>query len=158
MDAVTRLEHDHQHLNRLVDSMREAFQDALRGDRDPAEVLDECEEFLRMVNEELFSHFEREETVLFPWVVELLEDTAPAVAAMETAHDRICGVSSRMEYLLGQGRESALSSFDMLVGLFARFDANYSRHSQDEAAFLKSLGTRLDATQRATLGGLLEQL
>lgn len=158
MDAVQRLEHDHVHLTRIVDSVRQAIQECLRGEREPVDVVEEFEEFLRLVNEELFVHFEREETVLFPWVSEHFPDTSHAIASMESAHDRICGVASRMDYLISQGKPALATNFDSLVALFARFDANFVKHAHEERDFIRSLDDRLTMAQRAQVAGILDDL
>jgi hypothetical protein len=158
MDAVQRLEHDHQHLNRIVESLRNSLQESLRGERDVNEVAEELEEFLRLVNEELFAHFEREESVLFPWVIEHFPDTRDAIASMESAHDRICGAASRLDYLSGQGRAAVAQSFDTAVALFARFDANFIKHATEEHEFIRALDQRLTAEQREQVAQMLDEL
>lgn len=158
MDPLNRLEHDHQHLNRIVESLRLSIAAALRGERDQNDVLDDFDEFIRLVNEELFAHFEREESVLFPWVVEQLPDTQERISSMEVAHDRICGAASRMEYLIAQGRPAADAGFDTLVALFARFDANFLKHADDERAFIDSLTQRLSPEQQTVVAAMLEEI
>jgi len=158
VDAVQRLEHDHIHLNRMVAGLREAIQECLQGDREPIELRDDFEEFLGLVQEELFEHFEREETGLFPYIAEQLPDLKPVVDALEIAHDRICGVASRMEHMINQGDDTFDQSFDLLVALFARFDANFIKHAREERELLRSLTGRLDATQRAHVAKLLAEL
>lgn len=158
MDPLQKLEHDHTHLNRMVASLREAIQECLRGEREPADLADDFEAFLALVQEELFEHFEQEEQILFPWVAELLPDTQPMLQSLEASHDKICGVASRMEYLVGQGAETIEASFEQLIALFARFDANFLKHSREEGDLLRALHGRLDPAQRAHLRSLLEQL
>jgi hemerythrin-like domain-containing protein len=158
MDPVNRLEHDHQHLNRIVESVRSAIAEALRGEREHADVMEDFEAFVRLVNEDLFEHFEREESVLFPWVLEVLPDTAERIASMESAHDRICGAASRIEYALTQGKDNPDQQFETLVAMFARFDANFVKHAQDERNFIDSMAARMTAEQRAVVAKMLDDI
>jgi hemerythrin-like domain-containing protein len=158
MDPLQKLEHDHTHLNRMVASLRDAIQECLRGERENAELEDDFQEFLALVQEELFEHFEQEEQLLFPWVTELLPDTQPVIDSLEAAHDKICGSASRLEYLLQQGSSVFEESFDQLVSLFARFDANFVKHSREEGELLRMLHARLDPAQREHLRSILAAL
>lgn len=158
IDAIQKLEHEHVHLNRVVESLRESIEAALRGEREVAELRDEFVEFVGLVEEEIFEHFEEEEGTLFPWVIEQLPDTANTIATLEVSHDRICGTAGRMSWLLTQGEATFESSFDQFVALFARFDANFTKHAREERELLRSLHARLNADQRRQLTELLRQL
>lgn len=157
-DPVQRLEHDHIHLNRVVESLRESVQACLRGEREPTELVEEFREFLDLVNEELFEHFEREESALFPYVVEHFPDLAPTVEALGIAHDRICGVASRIEHVVAGGDRAFRDQFETLVALFARFDANFMKHARDERELIGSLSRRLDDEQRRRIAQMLAEL
>lgn len=157
-DPVQRLEHDHIHLNRVVESLRESVQACLRQEREPTELEDEFREFLELVNDELFEHFEREESALFPYVAEQFPDLAPTVEALGVAHDRICGVASRLERTIADGERAFREQFESIVALFARFDANFSRHARDERELIGSLSKRLNDEQRRTIAQMLADL
>ena len=147
-DPLAQLEHDHQHLNRVVASIRESIADALRGDHDLVTLRDEFAEFIELVREELYSHFDREETGLFPYIGEILPDLRPNLDSLSVAHDRICGVAARLERAVDQDQAAFEAGFDGVVALFARFDANYARHARDEQELIRSLAGRLTLEQR----------
>jgi hypothetical protein len=63
-----------------------------------------------------------------------------------------------MEYLLAQGRPAADAGFDTLVALFARFDANFLKHADDERAFIDSLIQRLSPDQQTVVATMLEEI
>lgn len=157
-DAVTKLEHDHVHLTRLVDGLRESTQACLRGEAEPADLKADFDEFLRVAQEELFEHFDVEETGLFPYLVEQFPDTEGTITSLEAGHDRMCGILSRLERALAQPEEQLFADFDSLIALFARFDANFVRHARDEAGLLRSLQTRLSDEQRRTVARLLAEI
>ena len=106
LDPVQKLEHDHHHLTRLVDDLRGGIQEVLRGDRQAAELREPLDSFMELAQEELFAHFEYEEVTLFPFLIEKMPDCRASVAELELAHDRMCGVVSRMSHMLGQGDEA----------------------------------------------------
>ena len=157
-DAVTKLEHDHVHLTRLVDGLRESTQACLRGEAEPLELKADIDEFLRVAQDELFEHFDVEETGLFPYLVDQFPDIEGTVRALEAGHDRICGILSRMEHSLARPEEEIVADFDGLIALFARFDANFVRHAREEAGLLRALQTRLNEEQRRTVARLLSEI
>ena len=158
VDPVRQLAHDHVHLNRVVDATREAVQQALRGEMDTEELTDALREFLDLVAEEMYEHFELEETQLFPYVLELFPDKQPVVERLEQAHDRMCGVCSRIERLVEAGPRHIEQNYDTLVSLFARFDANYIKHAGDEHALIDDLAARLGPEERARAPALLAEI
>ena len=156
--VIDQLEHDHLTLTRLVEDLRVAIQDVLRGDREALDVRDELGEFLSVAEEELYEHFDREEQVLFPYITEVNPEAEAAIAKLEHAHDRMCGAMSRMARIVEQDDEGFASSFDALVALFARFDANFGRHAKEEVALFRSLGSRLEPAELERLRELLAQI
>ncbi|MCB9507898.1 MAG: hemerythrin domain-containing protein [Myxococcales bacterium] len=157
-DELERLEHDHAHLNRLVDGLRESAQACLRGETEPLDLRADLEEFTRVAHEELFEHFDREETGLFPYLSTTLPDLAPTLAQLEAGHDRMCGLLVRLERAFDVPDERFVADFDAVVALFARFDALYVQHAKSEGALLRALPTRLDAAQRREVARLLSEL
>lgn len=158
-DRFEQLRHDHLHLNRLVEDLRGSLQACLRGEADPVELFSEVEEFLAAAEEELFEHFDAEESALFPYVVEKLPETKPQIRSLENGHDKICGTLTRLERAVGHGDPSRFAEeIDAFVALFARFDANYSKHAIEEEALLRSLGEELDPASRNELARLLAEI
>lgn len=157
-DALARLHHDHHHITKLVDGLRESTQAVLAGDEAPLELRADFDEFLRVANDELFEHFDREENALFPYLVEHLPDLEETVLGLEAGHDRMCGLLTRMERLVSLEDEAYLQEYDSLIALFARFDATHVKHSRIESDLLRSLGDRLDEDQRRTVARLLAEL
>ncbi|TVR00490.1 MAG: hemerythrin domain-containing protein [Deltaproteobacteria bacterium] len=157
-DSVEQLEHDHRHLSRLVDGMRESLREAIRGERSAEDLRADLNEFVALVQEELFEHFGKEEEGLFPWLIERLPDTRDRVASLERGHDRICGVASRLQYIAGDSAVDLGAQLDTLVTLFARFDAYFTKHARDEWELLMEVKQRLEPDQRKELGRLLDEI
>lgn len=157
-DAVSQLEHEHEQLNRLVDGLRDSTQAALRGEANTDELRSDLTEFLRVAQDELFEHFDVEETGLFPYLLEQLPDTAEVIRGLESGHDRMCGLLSRMERMLELPNETLEADFDALIALFARFDAIYARHSREEAQLLRDTADRLNPEQRAEVARLVAEI
>lgn len=158
-DVIGQLEHDHLVIERMVEELREDIQSALRGECDPVELLDNFVEFLSAADEELFEHFDREEQVVFPFLLENVPDAAESIRRLEYAHDRMCGAVSRMQRMVSEGdQQTFLENFDGLVALFARFDANFGRHSREEIALFHTLGQQLTSSQLATLQQMLAEI
>lgn len=157
-DAVSALEHDHEHLNRLVAHLRESVQQCLRGESEPEELQEQLSDFIGLAQEELVEHFDKEETGLFPFIAEAFDDQADVVEKLERAHDRMCGVLLRLERLVEQPTEVFAEHLDAAVALFARFDANFVQHARDERHLLNSLSERLTAEQRKTIDRMLAEL
>lgn len=158
MDPVERLTHDHHHLNRMVASLREAMQDVARGERDAVLLRDDVAEFLDLAQDELFEHFEVEETQLFPFVVERLPALGDTVEHLSVAHDRMCGAISRLERTVRLDDAAFTEQIDQVIALIARFDANYVKHSHDEYELIKVLAEKLDDDDRATVARLLDEI
>ena len=158
IDPIQKLEHDHVHLDRIVASLRDSMAECLRGERETAELLDDLEAFVSVVQDDIFEHFEREETLLFPYLREHFPDTSKVVDSLEQSHDRICGVATRIERLITGGGDDVEANFDAIVALFARFDANYQKHSREEHGLLKDLAARVDNAHRARLYALVGRL
>lgn len=158
-DRFEQLQHDHLHLNRLVEELRGSLQACLRGEADPIELFAEVEEFVAAAADELFEHFDAEESGLFPYVVERLPETKQQIRSLENGHDRICGTLTRLERAVAHGDpERFAAEIDTFVALFARFDANYAKHAIEEEALLRSLGERLDPASRSELARLLAEI
>lgn len=158
-DPIEQLHHDHLHLNRLVDDVRVQLNDCLRDEGNSEELFGTVEEFLAAASEELFEHFDAEESGLFPYVLERLPATKAKIRSLENGHDKICGTLTRMERFVSHGDPKAFAEeFDTFVALFARFDANYSKHALEEQAMLTSLMTQLGAVERAEIARLLAEI
>ncbi len=156
-DPVVQLEHDHLHLKRLVESLRDATHEVLTGERESGSLREEIREFLSVAVDELCRHFDLEETELFPYLADEFPDTVSVIADLEQGHDRMCGVLARLERHVECGEEEFERQFESVIALFARFDANFMRHARQEAALLRSLGERISEPQRARLAELLHQ-
>ncbi len=146
--GLSKLEHEHDALSRRVSE--------LRGRVERKEIDQDFVEALAVLADELFEHFAREEEGLFPFLLEHLPDETPAVAEMQSAHDRICGAASRIASL--QERGDLARQLDLAVSLFRRFDAEYTVHARREAELLRSLGQRLPADAQTELAEVLEGL
>lgn len=157
-DAVSQLEHEHEELNRLVDGLRESTQQCLRGEASVVELRGDLIEFLRVAQDELFEHFDVEETGLFPYVLDALPDTQDVIRGLESGHDRMCGLLTRMERMLELPDERLEAEFDGLIAMFARFDAIYARHSSEEARLLRDIGSRLTEEQRKTVARIVDEI
>lgn len=158
VDLIGQLEHDHHHLDKMVAAVSDAMQAALRGEREPAEIQAEIIEFLSVAEDEVYEHFDREEQGLFPFVLERMPDSAESVRALESAHDRMCGALSRMNRIASQESETFVEEFEPFVAIFARFEANYSKHSKDEWRLFRELADHIDDGDRDTLAELLRNL
>jgi hypothetical protein len=85
-----------------------------------------------------------------------MPDCRESVAELELAHDRMCGVVSRMSHMLGQGDEALTQNFDAFVVMFARFDANFVKHAREEWELLQRASTGLSEADRRTLAAAME--
>lgn len=158
-NVLDQLEHDHLIVEKMVDDLREGIQAVLRGESDPLELRDTFSEFLSIADEELYEHFDREEQVVFPFLLANVPDAAESIRRLEYAHDRMCGAMSRMQRIVSELDDGDYTeNFDALVALFARFDANFGRHSREEIALFHTLGEQLDADELATLKKLLAEI
>jgi hypothetical protein len=64
-----------------------------------------------------------------------------------------------MKRFIGNGGPAAFAQdFDAFVALFARFDANYSKHAIEEQAMLTSLMSTLGDDARAEISRLLAEI
>lgn len=159
LDRFEQLQHDHLHLNRLVEDLRASLQACLRDEGDAEELFGTVEEFLAAASDELFEHFDAEESGLFPFVVERLPKTSGLIRSLENGHDKICGTLTRLERFVAHGDPARFAGeFDSFVALFARFDANYAKHAKEEEAMLKLVGERLDPDARDELARLLAEI
>lgn len=163
VDPIVRLEHDHSHLSSLVASLRDCVRrgesaGTMAGGGAAAEVAAELSETLRLVNDDLCSHFAREEEGLFPTVVQELPDLEPRVAGLVRSHDLICGAVSRMVRIADSGAASVAAEFEGFLALFHRFDEAYVAHSKDERDLLRLLAERLDPAQRVRVERILRGL
>ncbi len=158
-DPIEQLHHDHLHLNRLVQDVREQLNECLRDEGNAKELFGTVEEFLAAASEELFEHFDAEESGLFPYVLDKLRSTRAKIRSLENGHDKICGTLTRMQRFVSHGAPEAFAvEFDAFVALFARFDANYSKHAIEEQAMLTSLMNELGAEERTEIARLLAEV
>lgn len=148
-DPLARFEHDHAHLARQVG--------LLRGDLATAQssgtLAPDFVPVLVALTEELVEHFAREEEGLFPFIESNVPDLAPAVAELVAAHDRMCGVASRL--IAAERRDPSSTSIEHAVALFHRFEAVYVDHAAHEREFLRTVAARLDSGKREQLAELL---
>lgn len=158
-NIIEQLEHDHHIVERIVDDLREAIQNALRGELEVLELRDTFSEFVSVADEELFEHFDREEQVVFPFLIENVPDAQDSIRRLENAHDRMCGAMIRMQRIIEEPDDALFTeNFDSLVALFTRFDANFGRHSREELALFHKLGEQLGPEELETLKAMLAEL
>ncbi|MGZ3422057.1 MAG: hemerythrin domain-containing protein [Polyangiales bacterium] len=141
-DPLLALEHDHVHLSRIVADLRDMV---------PASHP-ELVPTLLALRDDLFHHFAREEEALFPYLVQTLPDLKPAIAVLESAHDRVCGAVSRLCALADKGPSP------LIAQLFERLDAEYLDHARKESEFLRGLAGRLSKEQRAHVRALIQDV
>lgn len=157
--VIDQLEHDHLVVEKIVGDLREAIQSALRGECEVLELRDTFSEFISVADDELFEHFDREEQVVFPFLIEKVPGAADSIRRLENAHDRMCGAMSRMQRIIDESDDEAFTEgFDTLVALFTRFDANFVRHSREELALFHTLGEQLNPEQLETLKAMLAEI
>lgn len=157
-EVIGQLEHDHLIVERMVDDLREGVQSVLRGEREAVDLKDEFIEFLELAEEELYEHFDREEQVVFPFLAEQLPESQSSIERLSHAHDRMCGAMSRMQRLVELDDDEFSAQFDALVALFARFDANFGRHSREEIGLFQALGQRLQPADLERLQQMLREI
>lgn len=155
-DPLRQLEHDHTDITRLVLALRQHVDDAARenGTADHRALRD-C---LTQLRDQLILHFAREEEGLFPFIRERAPRMSDRVAALEAAHDTVCGGVVRMAALAAGHGPIPRDRFDHLRAIFTRFEPAYATHSQSEQSLLRELGEQLDAPRRAELAELLRGL
>lgn len=155
-DPLLQLEHDHTDITRLVLALRQHVEAAARenGSADHR-ALREC---LTQLRDQLIFHFAREEEGLFPFIRERAPRMRDRVAALEAAHDSVCGGVVRMAALAAGHGPIPRDRFEHLCAIFARFEPAYATHSQNEQALLRELGEQLDGPRRAELAELLRGL
>jgi hypothetical protein len=151
IDPVQELVHDHADINRRVLALGVAIRalDRDNGDGLALALMTRLGE----LRELLFLHFAREEEGLFPFVSEAVPELTEQVHAMALAHDAICGGLGRMYHLAAANAE-----VQAVLAVFTRFETAYASHAAVEATLLSTLGSRLDAAQRAQLAELVHGL
>lgn len=157
-NIVTTLEHEHHHVEKIMDDMREAIGQVLREERAPVDLRDTFDAFSAIADDELYGHFDREEQVLFPFLLENFPDAKDTIRRLEHGHDRMCGALSRMQRLLAQDEAAIENNFDAIMMLFARFDTNFMQHVEEERELLSAMSKRLDPEQLKTLARMLSEI
>jgi hemerythrin len=152
-DPLVALDHDHVELSKLVSELGGLVARARAGE--PAAVQEDVVALLEGLRDDLFLHFAQEEEGLFPYLLARLPDEQPHVAAIEAAHDAICGALGRMVHLAERGLGEHAEA---LASLFERFEANYAAHARDERGFLRRVGERLGDAERAEVAELVKGL
>lgn len=150
-DPVQELVHDHADINRRVLALGAAIRALDRNDASGMAVA--LVNQLGELRELLFLHFAREEEALFPFVAEAVPDLARQVHDTALAHDAICGGLARMYHLAAANAE-----LNVILTVFARFEAAYGSHAEAEGELLRQLTGRLDIAQRAQLAELVRGL
>lgn len=158
LNPVHQLEHDHVHLSQLVDEVRALLSEAEKSSIFSAAQYSLLQETLVALQDDLLTHFAKEEEGLFPFLDANLPDTVEAAQNIADAHDHLCGTVSRMLHLVQRGHETLNAARPTLVTLFQRFVDSYSKHAQEERLFLRGLPSRLTHTQLAELLELLKGL
>ncbi len=146
-DPVDALAHDHRHLGELAGAVKKHLETS---------ALDELVFGIERLRDELLTHFALEEEGLFPFVAARRPELAARIAALQAGHDSVCGTVSRLLYLaqrLGDDSER-----QPCRAVFERFEHNYAVHAEDEVAFLRELGQKLDADDRTELRAILAGL
>lgn len=157
-NIVIQLEHEHRLVENIINDMRGAIDQVLREERAPVDLRHTFDEFSAIADDELYGHFDREEQVLFPFLLENFPDAKDAIRRLENGHDRMCGALSRMQRLLAQDEAAIENNFDTIAMLFARFDANFTQHVDQERELLQAMSQRLDEEQLKKLAAMLEEI
>jgi iron-sulfur cluster repair protein YtfE (RIC family) len=152
-DPLDELAHDHGQLSVLVFEVLNALESKTASPR-PVEQR-WLRDHLIELREALLLHFAREEEGLFPFVGQHFPEAASRVAAMEVAHDGMCGSVTRMAYLAEQAADAFPRHLQAIAASFMRFLDGYVSHSRVESELIEELAGRLDTEQRATLAELI---
>ncbi len=155
-DTLLTLEHDHAELHRSIvelSSVARALREGrLSGDDARAQLVD----LAAVLSEDLFSHFSREEEVLFPYVQATVPELSGVVLALVVGHDGVCGVVARLSHLVQS--EAATAQPSLVEALIERLASAYAEHAREERALLTSLEARLTPAQRAEVTALASGL
>lgn len=155
-DPLDQLAHDHGQLSVQVFEILHALE---RGPSPPSSVERIwLRDRLVDLREALLLHFAREEEGLFPFLKQHFPEAAARVAAMEIAHDGVCGSVTRMAYLAEQGSDAFARNLVVIGATFKRFLDGYMSHSRLESDLVQDVAGRLDAGQRAVLTELIRGL
>ncbi|MBN2197161.1 MAG: hemerythrin domain-containing protein [Polyangiaceae bacterium] len=151
VDLVEALESEHGPLTDRVAELGVLVGVVATGSRPPLDIRAGFVGGLERLRDQLLDHFGREEECYFPFFAEALPDTAPAVRALEVAHDRICGAISRLVHLSARSDAAFAASFPHIEHVFSRFAATYAEHVANERHVLRQAAGRLTVEQRALL-------
>lgn len=148
-DPVSRFEHSHAHLTKLVLEVRELVHGGTR---------ERLVSRLTLLSDELLRHFADEEEGLYPFLRAHVPSKAAAVDRLESGHDAVCGSVVRLAHLVSHDPRALDADRHAVVAPFERFEAAYTAHSREEAALLEELSRTLDPRQRAQLAEILRGL
>ncbi len=156
MGPETQLNHDHEHLDALLQDLARTI-DAWGAADDPeGDPLAEVREILGLFKEDTYEHFEREEHGLFPNLRADFPDLDADLDAMQRAHDAICQQIETLDAALTRAdadRSEATIATARQEG--ARLEQLHRRHTAHEWGVIRRLLERLDDDRRAVI---LEQL
>jgi iron-sulfur cluster repair protein YtfE (RIC family) len=150
-NPLSLAEHDHGHLSQKI-AVLHAEVTALRAAGTPLEPMaDDLVQALVALSDDLFEHFAHEEEALFPHIVAVAPDLAPAVASLVEGHDRICGAATRLLAL--RDRPPTAANVELAAALFQRLVDVYAEHSGREHEVLGVAALRLAAAGAGATGG-----
>lgn len=158
---VEDVTHDHGHLTRLVFEVRDLTQALRETPRDP-EVRTALADALDALQDDLATHFAKEEEGLFPFVVARVPTFAPRTEKLASLHDALCGAISRLARSLGDESVelgvSAEKDDRLIFAGFERFQVAYAEHAHEERELLEELPRLLNKDDLAALRVLLAEL
>lgn len=154
---IVELDHDHDDLTVLLQDLHVQVRQAMV-DESRSRALGEARQLLRYFREDMQSHFNREETLLFPTLREHLPKRAQVVDGLARAHEHfdrlVVDIAQRLSDE-GSSRDRIHEGLDMIDRLALLFEG----HSKIECDLIDAMDAVVRSPQlRAQLRQKLSEL
>ncbi len=159
-DVLKHILHEHRHLVRLFDDAYESFSKISRSELDDSELneaLQTAADDLEVALEDMITHFNQEEEVLFVEIENRFPSMAEAIESLVQNHEAIAADTRWLLAFSGR-RNHKSAEFEEALSVVSRVRDAISAHTRDEARIYGEALSLMDEASRAKMLDEMKEL
>ena len=153
-DILEWAEHEHAHMDRLFQDLRETFARIAASDVSDAqarEAVDQAVDDLRGALDDMLEHFNEEEEVYFVAIEGRFPELGPQVARLVHTHESICRKVKRMTHQLAKPLPQVREEVKGLSTQLDELVVTLEDHNEEEQVIFATALKRLSSDERVEL-------
>lgn len=153
-DLLEWAHHEHEHLSKLFDDLRNTFNGIAVGELTGAqreEALDLAVEDLEVALDDMLEHFNEEEEIYFVAIEQRFPEFAEDIDQLKQTHEQICSRTRQLQRHVASNRDTIHEMSAELIALVNEVTLALERHNLREQEVFERALQRIPDDERVAL-------